>query len=385
MGSQRARIGREFVAYLANGKAYTLSGSVREPCDLGLDFYCQSRGLLEYCVRQATLQHTKVSLQSDCTVQELVCRNRRVEGVRYATDGSSQFVATDLVVDTGGRGSRAPRWLRELGFEAPNETAIGVDLAYASTHFRVPDDYDRRECMLAFDWPSPDSINSTASANGAVMEIIEGDVWHLTLAGRFGEYPPRDEAGFLAFAKAFHTPRLYELIRNAERIDEISSHRFPNSVWRHYEQLSDFPDGFMVLGDAIASFNPVYGQGMSSAALQSQALGGLLAERAAQNSGLAGLAMSFFPRAADIIANPWALAGNVDLAYAKTQGERPRDLGEQLAYLAAADLLCAQDPEMYQLFTEVLFLCKPVSALYEEPFKCRVLAEQRKHPERFGL
>jgi 2-polyprenyl-6-methoxyphenol hydroxylase-like FAD-dependent oxidoreductase len=385
MGSRRARVGRDFVCYLQSGKCYTTSGSVREPHDLGIDFYCQSRGLLEYCVREATLQHANITFQCDCAVQELVYRDRRVEGVRYNHDGGSHLAVADLVVDAGGRGSHAPRWLTDLGFQAPAETSIGVDLAYASTHFRVPDDYDRRECAMAFDWPSPDSINSTASANGAVMEIVEGDRWHLTLAGRFGDYPPRDEAGFLAFAKAFRTPKLYDLIKDAERIADITTHRFPAAMRRHYEKLSAFPDGFLVLGDAIASFNPVYGQGMTSAALQARALGALLEERAAQNSGLSGLALSFFPRASQVVADPWLLAGYVDLAYAKTQGERPPDLKEQLSYVAAVDALSANDVEIQRLLQEVLSLCKPVSALNEEPLRSRVLAEQRKYPEKYGI
>jgi 2-polyprenyl-6-methoxyphenol hydroxylase-like FAD-dependent oxidoreductase len=61
MGSRRARLGRDFIVHLESGKAYTLSGSAREPSDLGIDFYCQSRGLLEYCVREATLQHANIT------------------------------------------------------------------------------------------------------------------------------------------------------------------------------------------------------------------------------------------------------------------------------------------------------------------------------------
>jgi len=384
-GGTRARFGRDFVAWLPSGKAYNFSGSAREQHDLGMDFYCQSRGLLEHTVRQGTLRHANVTIQSDSTVQELVWRDRQVAGVGYTRHGESQSLVTDLVVDAGGRGSHAPRWLTDIGFQTPGETTIGVDLAYASAHFRVPADYNRRECFLMFDWPSPDSAKSTISANGAVMEIIEGDVFHLTLAGRFGDYPPRDEAGFMAFAKKFRTPKLYELISDADRLGEITTHRFPTSVRRHYERLSEFPDGYVVLGDAIASFNPVYGQGMTSAAQQVQALGEVLEERTAQGRDLAGLALSFFPKAAEVVANPWALAGNVDLAFAKTQGERPPDHAAQLSYFGALDALAGQDAEILRLFWEVMNLCKPVSALTEEPLRSRVVAEQQKHPEKYGL
>jgi len=114
------------------------------------------------------------------------------------------------------------------------------------------------------------------------MAIIEDDTWHVTLMSRFSDCPPHDEESFWAFTKALHTSKLYDLIKDAERVSDITHYRFPSSVHRHYEHLSSFPEGFLVLGDAIASFNPFYGQGMTSAALQAKALQQLLAERTAR-------------------------------------------------------------------------------------------------------
>jgi len=153
------------------------------------------------------------------------------------------------------------------------------------------------------------------------MAIIEGNLWHLTLAGRFGDYPPRDEAGFFAL-RSLQTPKLYELIRNAER----TRHNHAPLSYQRKTALRAVAHGFMVLGDTIASFNPVYGHGMSSAALQAEALGKLLKDRAAQARGLEGLALAFFPNAAEVVADSWVLAGNVDLAYAKTQGQIPEEV-----------------------------------------------------------
>ncbi len=379
-GSIRCALGKECVLYGPFGKAYAFTRSVREPRDFGVDFYQQSRGLLEYCVRQCTLDCTNVKFQNECAVQGVVCRSSHVEGVRYNRNGDSSFLAAELVVDAGGRGSHAPRWLRELGFQSPAETSIGVDLAYASTKFRVPEDCDRQERLIGFDWAiAPDCPNH------GILEIIEGDLWHVTLSGRFGKYPPHDEAGFLAFAKSLHTARLYELIKDAERVADITTYRYPTAVQRHYERLPAFPEGFVVVGDAIASFNPVYGQGMSVAALQVQAFQQSLVERAREGHGLGGLAMSFFPKAADVAGNAWTLAANLDLAYPQTQGERPPDLKEQLAYSTALDALASEDVEVHRLLIEVGSLCKPLSALNEEPLRSRALAEQRKHPEKYNF
>jgi 2-polyprenyl-6-methoxyphenol hydroxylase-like FAD-dependent oxidoreductase len=371
LGSVRCRMGKELVFYLPNGKAYSVTGTVREPRDFGIDFYCQSRGLLEYCVRQCTLESANVTVKRDSTVQGLVYEGGRVCGVRYTQAGDTQTVAADFVIDAGGRGSHAPRWLTELGFTAPAETTIGVDIAYASTKFRVPEDYDRREVLLGFVGPPPEF------PNGGLMEIIEGNTWHVTLMGRFGDYPPHDEEGFLGFAKSLHTPKLYDLIKDAERVADITFYRYPTSIQRHYERLPAFPDGFLVLGDAICSFNPFYGQGMSSAALQVQGLQHLLTECAAQAQGLKGLAQSFFPKAAEIIFTPWTFAALQDFPYPQTQGERPAYLEEEGQYFAAVDALTADDIEVHRLMVEVFNLMKPLSALREEPLRSRVLEQQR--------
>ena len=372
LGAVRFRAGVEAAFYLPDGKAYNLAGTVRNPYDLGFDFYSQSRGLIEHCVRQCTLALTNVSFESGSPVQSLIYEDARVQGVMCGHPGRQYTLAADFVVDAGGRGSRAPRWLRELGFRVAEETAIGVDFAYASTKFRIPDSYDEPERLLGFIAPPPDYLK------GALMEEIEDRTWHLTLAGRFGDFPPSDEDGFFAFAQSLHTPKLYNLIKDAERVAEIVLYRFPTSVLRHYEQLTTFPEGFLVLGDAISSFNPIYGQGMSSAALQVKELQQLLTERASGSDGLEGLALAFFPKAAEVVTAPWTLAANADFAFPQTKGERPPDSRESRRYFGALIGLTAEDMEVYKLVTEVFHLAKPLSALREEPLRSRVEARLRK-------
>jgi 2-polyprenyl-6-methoxyphenol hydroxylase-like FAD-dependent oxidoreductase len=372
LGAVRYRAGKEIVWFRPDGKTYSPTSTVREPRDLGFDGYCQSRGLLEYCVRQCTAALPNVRFITGSTVQGLLYENGRVQGVRYATpDGSRQFSA-DVVVDAGGRGSHAPRWLAELGFQTPVETTIGVDFAYTSTKFRIPDTYDEPERLQLFFGPPPHF------PSGGIMEEIEDHTWHVSLAGRFGNFPPADEAGFLAFARSLHTPRLYELIKDAERVVDIVSYRFPTSVLRHYERLATFPEGFLVLGDAICSFNPIYGQGMSSAALQVNALRHILMERSFSGRGTEGLASAFFPQAANIIFTPWTLAANQDLAYPQTKGERPANLAEGAQYFAAVGALAADDIEVHKLVAEVFNLAKPLSALREEPLQSRVREQVKK-------
>jgi 2-polyprenyl-6-methoxyphenol hydroxylase-like FAD-dependent oxidoreductase len=345
---------------------------VREPRDLGIDGYSQSRGLLEFCVRQCALELPNLKFSGDAAVQGLIYENGQVHGVRFTRDGAADSIAADLVVDAGGRGSHAPRWLREMGFQTPEETTIGCDFAYSSAKFRKPASYDAPEKVMLFGGPPP------KYTNGAGIGSIENDTWMVSLAGRFGVYPPTDEAGFFEFAKSLPTKRFYELIKDAERLTEITQHRFPTSVQRHYERLSAFPERFVILGDAISSFNPVYGQGMSSAALQVRALQQLLNERTAgaQANGLDGLGMAFFPKAAEVIASPWFLAAASDFAYPQTVGERPPNMEDGGRYFAALDSLVAEDPAVHRLLVEVFQLARPLWELTSDPLRSRVIARQ---------
>ncbi|HZP45265.1 MAG TPA: hypothetical protein VFB15_06430 [Candidatus Binataceae bacterium] len=367
LGAIRWRAGRDAVWYRADGKSYSLTGSIREPRDLGFGGHVMSRGLLEYLLRKRTLELANVRLEQGAIVEALAHRDGSVTGLRVGPDGATREVPADLVIDAGGRGSRAPRWLGEMGFAPPEVTTIEVDFAYTSTRFRKPADAPQVEPIILFGAPPP-------NVRGGGLFEIENGVWHVSLAGRFGDYPPTDPDGFMEFARSLPSPALYELIRDAERIADISQHRFPSSILRHYERMPRFPARFLLVGDAICSFNPVYGQGMTSAGLQARVLQTLLRERAERSAALEDLASAYFARAADVIATPWTLAANFDFAYPQTRGERPPGMEQGARYFLALDALQVQDPEVQRLVVEVFQLMRPLSALWQPPLSNRVLA-----------
>lgn len=367
LGAVRWRAGCDVAWYRPDGKAYSLTGSVREPRDLGFTGHVMSRGVLEYLLRKRTVALPNVTLEQGVAARGMLHDNGRVCGVTAERDDGSHRFEAELVIDAGGRGSHAQRWLAELGLPAPAETTIGVDFAYTSAKFRKPATAHGAEPIILVGGPPPD-------VRGAGLFEIEEDVWHLSLAGRFGDYPPTDEAGFMAFARSLPSPALYEMIKDAERITEITHHRFPTSIQRHYERMPSFPEGFLILGDAICSFNPVYGQGMTSASLQAHALQTILCDRATNGGGIGGLAGTFFPKAAEVISTPWILAANFDFAYPQTRGERPPAMEEGARYFVALDALQVEDIEVQRLIVEVFQLVKPLSALWEDAIRERVLA-----------
>ena len=184
----------------------------------------------------------------------------------------------------------------------------------------------------------------------------------------------------MAFARQLRTPTIYNAIATAERLGEVARARFPASVYRHYERLDHFPRGLLPLGDAVCRFNPVYGQGMSVAAQEAQALGRLLAARAEEPDPLAGLAPLFFAEAAALIETPWFSAAIPDFVHPDTRGERPPNLEQMLKIGLALTRLAARDPAVHTLTAEVQHLLKPRSVYRDPELVQRVLAVMSEAP-----
>src|SRR5262245_58897738 len=190
LGASRVAVGRDIVWYLPDGKAYSPTGSLRTPSDLGLAGHCASRGLIEFLVRRRTRAIANMHWESEAEARELIHHDGRVRGVRC--DDARAFEA-DLTVDATGRTSRAPHWLQAMGFAPPDETVIGLDTAYSTANFRVPPGF-RGEPIIFITGPAPGFTR-----RGYVITIEDGTIL-VSLIGRFGDYPPADRDGYAAFA-----------------------------------------------------------------------------------------------------------------------------------------------------------------------------------------
>jgi 2-polyprenyl-6-methoxyphenol hydroxylase-like FAD-dependent oxidoreductase len=151
---------------------------------------------------------------------------------------------------------------------------------------------------------------------GGVIVAQEGNRWVVTLTARSGETVPTALGSFIEFARTLPASHIYNVISRAQAIGEPQAARFPASVRRRYEHMNRFPEGFLVLGDAICSFNPVYGQGMTVAVLEAVELDNVLRE------GSRKFAQSFFARAAKIVDAPWSMAAGNDLRMPDVPGKR---------------------------------------------------------------
>jgi len=358
--------GQDFFAYRPEGKSYAIAVYQPEPKPAGM-IYFMSRSLLEHCLRQRVQSLPNVETRYRSLVRDILADHERVTGV--VIEGGER-VSADLVVDATGRNARTIHWLETLGYDAPPESVVNCDFAYASAVVH-PSDPAALGGAGFFVLPKPDGNHNT---RGAYVVRIEGDNWIAGLGGRFGDYPPTDVDGWRAFGRSLVSPIWDEVLSTTEMVTQPVGFRFPRSVRRHFERLDRFPEGLIPLGDAVCHFNPVYGQGMSAAACQARALGEVLERRARSSGDLTGLASEFFPEAFEVTRTPWALAAAADFQDGRTTGDFPMEELESLAMFQVAVNLADSDPEAAQLAADIFTLARPLSALHEPPWPDRLAA-----------
>jgi 2-polyprenyl-6-methoxyphenol hydroxylase-like FAD-dependent oxidoreductase len=349
--------------------------------DLGWFSYAVSRPTIERAVRRRVESRANTTLRQNCRVQEVLAspNGEAVTGVRCDNgNGASETIAADLVVDASGRGALTLALLQSIGRPLPEETTIGIDLGYATCIFAIPDD-------ASTDWKGVMTFGQAPqNSRGGLMLPLEGNRWMATIGGRHGDVPPGDAEGFLTYARALRTPTIYNAISHAKRLDGVARYGFPDSVRRHFERLDVFPRGLLPIGDAICRFNPVYGQGMSVAALEACLLRKLLERLAGDRLGvdrlggdsnpIAGLAPAFFAEIQTLIETPWSVA-ILDFVFPDTRGQRPADFETTLKFGIALTRLAAEDPDVHKLTVEVQHLLRPRSVYRDPALVQRVLAK----------
>jgi 2-polyprenyl-6-methoxyphenol hydroxylase-like FAD-dependent oxidoreductase len=363
-----------------------IEGDFHVRADSGLIGVTQSRPLLEAVVRQRVAALPNVKIRDSVKVKRLVAdpSRRRIVGVELTDrrEAARETLVANLVIDATGRGSRTPLWLKDFGYAPPREERVEVQLTYATRlYLRRPDDFRGGLGVIVTPLP-PNKRNGVALA-------IEGDCWCLTLGGMFDEAPPADEAGFRQFARGLASPVIHEFLETAEPASDIQIFKYPASVRRRYERLKHFPDGLLVMGDAMASFNPIYGQGMSVAALEAELLHECL------KVGQQHLAKRFFRAAARLVDIPWQIAVGADFRCPEVRGRRPLLSGLVGAYLRHVHRAAHRDPEVAVAFHRVANLIDKPSSLFRPRIVWRVLRNGRRAPdleiagayllERFGI
>lgn len=334
-----------------------------------LTIYFQTRPLLENCIREEVKALPNVELIHQCRVEDFLLdeARRRVTAVdvRYE-NGDRETISGDFFVDAMGRGSFFPRWLKREGFGEVPQDRIKVNLGYASCLLELPDETRDWKSVLIYP-KGPSEIR------GSTLVRVENGKWLLTLAGYHNEHPPADIEGFLAFAKSLPQPDIYDAVKNAKIISDIRLHRFPHGQWRHYDELPAFPLGILPVGDTNTSLNPLFGQGMSVAALSVRALAQEIEGTNTDNlESMAYLKNSYFKELRRIFATPWDLALGQDFRYPETIGKKP--FGLKLKNSLKSIIMGSSSIEIIEKFYQIVHLVEKERALYNPKWAWKYLS-----------
>ena len=314
-----------------------------------------SRPMLEGHLRARVRAIRTVTVIDGCDVLGLTSTpdRQRITGVHVldrSPGSTARTLAADLVLDATGRASRTPIWLEQLGYPPPEQERVEIGVCYASRIFRLrPDALHGDQAILCGGTPE--------QPHGGALSVQENGQHIVSTASFLGEQPPTELAAFRAFAATMPFPDIADAIRDAEPIGEPATSRYQANQRHRYERLPRFPAGMLVLGDAVCSVNPIYGQGMTMAALQVHALRALLAD------GHCPSPEQYFRTIAKVIDPAWQMTIGADLANPGVAGKRTVAVRLANAYLPRLHAAAATDPALTAAFARVTGLIDPPQAL----------------------
>lgn len=353
---------------LAGNLRWYFNGAQLKQADAGLLSVSATRPQLEGHVRERVTALDNVELRERTVVNGLaVTADRsRVTGVRItgtAEGAEPEVLTADLVVDATGRGSRTPAWLEELGYRRPEEEKVKVDLAYTTRLYKLGSDPYHGDL----------SINTVArpeNPRGAFFCRLDEDIAMLSLTGLLGDHPPRDDEGFLEFTKSLDAQEIYQTVKDSVPVDDPVTFHVPASVRRRYDKLTRFPEQYLVIGDGVCAFNPVYGQGMTVAAMEAVALGEHLDRGPVRP-------LAFFAEQKPIVDVPWEISTGGDLAFPGVEGKRTLKARVGNAYISRLHSAAQVDGRFTAAFFRVAGLVDPPQALMKPGLVLGVLRTTR--------
>ncbi|CAL9330198.1 FAD-dependent oxidoreductase [Streptomyces sp. enrichment culture] len=331
-----------------------------------------SRDLLDFVLRTRVLADERITLRQEATALDLEGDARAVTGVRIRTNDDESTLRADLIIDASGRGSRAPQWLTALGAPSITEREVNAGVAYATRLYAAP----QKTRDINFPLINVQANPAKAPGRGGIILPIEGNRWIVTLSGTRGGEPTDDPDAFVDFALSLDDPVIGEFIKDAEPLGTITTTRATANRRRYYEQAQLWPDGFLVLGDAIAGYNPVYGHGLTVAAQCALAVRDVLRTT---EPGQPGLARRLQRAAARPVAAAWDLAVGQDALYPGASDTRPNSVERLLArFVDKAVETGARNPRAMEALLDVMSLERPATRLFSPDMLIPMLVGPKK-------
>jgi 2-polyprenyl-6-methoxyphenol hydroxylase-like FAD-dependent oxidoreductase len=326
-----------------------------------LVFYLASRPFVEFHVRRrvAALHNVKFVDHHDVTEPTVIARDR-ITGVLLVNRGTGERTAlgADLVVDAMGRAARTPAFLENLGYGRPTEQRSAANWAYSSQLLSIRAGAIAEKMVM---------VNPGKGLPRVGLLAYENDTWMLTV-GQFavdGE-PPTDMASMLTLAERSVPPSIRAALRSAQPLDNVAIFRNTAGVWRRYDCMQEFPAGLLVIGDALCSLNPIYGQGMTMAALEAIALHDYVREGGKEPQ-------RFFRAAAKHIGPVWAMNQANDRVPSSMDGRRSLQTRFVIWTMNKALKAARHDIVLTERFSRVTNLVDPPTRLRDPALLARVI------------
>ena len=341
---------------------YQLATGVAMRFKSGMDTIACTRPLLECEIRNELLaQSQNIKIIDNARVVNLIKNpnDNKIVGVNAISNNAAQDFYGELIVDASGRKSETIQWLEKIGFGRPKEIRINSFIGYATQKYKFPEN-------LNLDWKSfivP--TNPPTNPRMAVIYPVEDNEFMLGLLGIGKTYPPTDAEGFLEFAKQIGIDDVKKTIENSEPVSSIFGYRETGSRKYLYEKMKVWPENFISLGDSVCAFNPIYGQGISVAAMCAKTLGECLKSDGKTKTLEKGFAKRFQKRIAKVNSFPWLLGTIEDLRWSTTEGPRPNLVTKLMQkYVNEVMLLGPQSAIATRSFFTVLHMLKSPLVLF---------------------
>lgn len=332
----------------------------------------QSRPLLEWHIQKRIDQISNITITYETLVKGLLVDGKlnKVRGVKvkYLETGMQEEVHADIVVDASGFGSKSIEWLREYEIEVQEEK-VRIDLFYATKMFKLKENEELDCCNMLMSPSFPEN------PYGVLIQTIEDNRYFVTFSGYANEKAPQTDDEFYDFAENLSIPNVTEFLNKAEGITDIKTYKIPYQVRRRFDLVNNVPEGLLVVGDAQCRFDPVFGQGVSVAAMEAHQLQLLLQSRKQLDKTFT---QQFYKKAADIIETPWDMTTTEISRHPQLKRELTTKQKFQLWYTKQIYRLSASDSDVYIRLVRVMNLIRSPFHLFHPKVLLAVLLNRKK-------
>ncbi|MEC3250424.1 NAD(P)/FAD-dependent oxidoreductase [Bacillus cereus] len=332
----------------------------------------QSRPLLELHIQKRIHQISNITIKYETLVKGLLvdAKLNKVCGVKvkYLETNTQEEVHADLVVDASGFGSKSIEWLREYEIKVQEEK-VRIDLFYATKMFKLKENEELDCCNMLMSPSFPDN------PYGVLIQTIEDNRYFVTFSGYANEKAPQTDDEFYDFAENLSISNVTDFLNKAEGITDIKTYKIPYQVRRRFDLVNNVPEGLLVIGDAQCRFDPVFGQGVSVAAMEAHQLQLLLQDRKQLDKTFT---QQFYKKAATIIETPWDMTTTEISRHPQLKRELTTKQKFQLWYTKQIYRLSASNSDVYIRLVRVMNLIRSPFHLFHPKVLLSILLNRKK-------